>query len=98
MERAAALGLSADGRHLYAGVRGANRVAIIALDADGARPLGWVPSGGDWPRHLVVDGELLHVSNQLSSSVATFSIADDGSLELLGTTPVPSPTHLVPVD
>ena len=55
-DQAAALGLSADGRFVFAGIRGSNRIASIALDADAARPVGWAPSGGDWPRHLVVDG------------------------------------------
>jgi 6-phosphogluconolactonase (cycloisomerase 2 family) len=96
-DQAAALALSDDGRHLYAGIRGADRVAIVALDPDGARGAGWVPSGGEWPRHLVVDGELLHVANQRTSSVATFRIAADGSLGQLSTAQIASPTHLLAV-
>ena len=83
-DQASALGLSADGRHLYAGIRGANRVAIIELEADGAIAVGSVESGGDWPRHLVVDGDFVHVANQRSSTVATFRIGVDGSLTQLG--------------
>ncbi|AYF98943.1 lactonase family protein [Protaetiibacter intestinalis] len=93
-DQAAALGLSADGRHLYAGLRGADLVAVVSLDADGARPLGAVPSGGAWPRHLLVDGELLHVANQRSDRVSTFRIGADGIPEPLGETAVAAPTCL----
>ena len=55
-DQASGLGLSVDGRFVFAGIRGSSRIASIALDADAARPVGWAPSGGDWPRHLVVDG------------------------------------------
>ena len=97
-DQAAALGLSADGRFVFAGIRGSNRIASIALDADAARPVGWAPSGGDWPRHLVVDGGFVHVANQLSNNVATLRIGDDGTLTPHGEpVAVPSPTCLTPV-
>lgn len=96
--QASALGLSHDGRFLYAGLRGADRIAILGLDADELRPVGWAPSGGHWPRHLVVDADTLHVANQLSSTVTSFQIGLDGSLTSLGEpAPVPSPTVLVAV-
>jgi 6-phosphogluconolactonase len=94
-DTAAAMGLSADGRHLFAGLRGSDRIAAIGLDADAAYGVGWVPSGGAKPRHLVVDGGFVHVCNQDSSTVATFAIGTDGMLALLGEpVPVPSPTCL----
>ncbi len=97
-DQAAALGLAADARYVFAGIRGSNRIAAIALDADAARPVGWAPSGGDWPRHLVVDGGFVHVANQLSNSVATLAIAADGTLTPLDDpVAVPSPTCLAPV-
>lgn len=94
-DQAAALGVSSDGRFLYAGIRGADRIAVIALEADGLRALGSVPSGGRWPRHLLVDGELLHVADQLSDAVVTFRIGDDGMPVQLGATATPSPTCIV---
>ncbi len=94
-DQAAALGVTDDGRFLFAGVRGADRVAVLALGAEGVRAAGWTPSGGRWPRHLLVDGELLHVANQLSDAIATFRIGEDGIPVLLGTTTTPSPTCLV---
>ena len=76
-DQASGVGLSADGRYLYAGIRGANRVAIIELEPDGAIAVGSVESGGDWPRHLVVDGAFVHVANQRSSTVATSGSASE---------------------
>jgi len=97
-DQAAALGLSADGRHVFAGIRGADRIAVIALEADGARAVASVPSGGRWPRHLLVDGELLHVANQLSDEVTTFRIGADGIPVRVGSTRTPAPTCIVKND
>ena len=96
-DQASGLGLSADGRFVVAGIRGANRVATLEL-GDAVAPVAWASSGGEWPRHLVVDGEFVHVANQLSNSVATLRLGADGSLTPLGDpVAVPSPTHLLPV-
>jgi 6-phosphogluconolactonase len=97
-DQASALALSSDGRFVVAGIRGSNRVATVALDVDAARPVGWAPSGGEWPRHLVADGEFVHVANQLSNSVATLRLDAHGILTPVGEpVAVPSPTCLVEV-
>jgi 6-phosphogluconolactonase len=97
VDQPAALALSADGRFVFAGIRGADRIATLAVD-DTIVPVGWVPSGGEWPRHLVVDGEFVHVANQLSNTIATFRVGPDGILTPVGDpVAVPSPTCLAPV-
>ena len=97
-DQAATLGLSPDGRIVYAGIRGSNRIAMIAVDADAARAIGSAPSGGDWPRHFIVDSGFVHVANELSNSVATLRIEPDGTLTPIGeAVAVPSPTCLMPV-
>ena len=67
-DEAAAMGLSGDGRFLYAGLRGSDRIAVVALADDGARAVGLVSSGGNWPRHLLVDDDLVHVANERSNA------------------------------
>lgn len=94
-DQAAALGLSRDGSYLYAGIRGADLIAVIAVEDDGLRAVDSVPSGGNWPRHLLVDGELLHVANQHSDSIATFRLGADGIPVALATVSTPSPTSIV---
>lgn len=97
-DQAAALGLSADGRFLVAGIRGADRIAVLALDPDAVRPVGWAPSGGATPRHLVVDGEFVHVANQGSGTITTLRLGPDGTLAAHGApVPAPSPTCLAAV-
>jgi 6-phosphogluconolactonase len=79
-DHAAGLTASDDGRFLWAGLRGSNRISILAVSADGAS-LGAVDSvdaRGDWPRHHVVDGDLMHVAHERSDSVASFRIDEKG--------------------
>jgi len=94
-DQAAALGLSDDGRFLYAGIRGADRIAVVACADDRLSAVGWVPSGGRWPRHLFVDGGLLHVAHQNSDGIASFRLGADGMPELLGVAATPSPSCII---
>ncbi len=96
-DHAAALALSSDGRFAYAGLRGSDRVAVLAVDDDGATltPVGSVWSGGGWPRHLVIDGDYLRVANQLTNSVVTFTLGDDGMPRQHSSLVVQSPTYLL---
>jgi 6-phosphogluconolactonase (cycloisomerase 2 family) len=94
---AQASGLALSGRFVVAGIRGANRIATLEL-GDAVAPVTSVPSGGDWPRHLVTDGELVHVANQRSNAIATFRVAADGIPVPVGPpVAVPSPTCLAAV-
>jgi 6-phosphogluconolactonase len=94
--QAAGLDVSSDGRFLYSALRGVNLVSIIALDGDSVRPVGSVPCGGAWPRHLTVEGDLLHVSNQQSSTIASFRLGLDGWPVPIGEpVSVATPTQLI---
>lgn len=83
---------------VYTLLRGSNRVSVIHASADGREleSIGSVSSEGDWPRHLALDGRVLHVANQLSSTVASFALGDDGIPALIAPpTAVASPTYLL---
>lgn len=94
----AGLQLSNDGRYALSALRGADRIAVVRLDGDGGTLLQGAPCGGQWPRHLLVDGDLVHVAHQRSNSIATFRLAEEGSLTPVGEpTEAPSPTCLLPL-
>ncbi len=70
---AADVHLSADGRFLYASVRGGDLLAAFAVLEDGLlEPLGFFDCGGQWPRHFCFseDGNWLAVANQFSHCVS----------------------------
>lgn len=98
-DQAAGLVISHEGI-VYALLRGSNRVSVLGSSEDGRalERLGSVSSEGDWPRHLALDGQILHVANQLSGSIASFAL-DAESLPVLIAPPiaVPSPTYLLEV-
>jgi 6-phosphogluconolactonase (cycloisomerase 2 family) len=103
-DQAAAIAVTGDERFVYSGLRGSNRISFspLTLDTDPAgrpgvrfAPGGFVSAEGDWPRHLTVDGDILHVANQRSSGVASFSLGADGTPTLIAEpTHVASPTVL----
>jgi 6-phosphogluconolactonase (cycloisomerase 2 family) len=96
-DQAAALALS-DAGFLYAGLRGSNLISVLKPTADGRsiEGVGAVPTAGEWPRHLAVEGTILHVANQLSNSIASFSLDEHGMPKLIAEpTPVASPTYLL---
>jgi 6-phosphogluconolactonase len=96
-DHASAIGVSEDGKFAYVGLRGSDNISVLAVSADGATlsAVGFVGSGGGWPRHLVVDGSRLRVANQLTSSVVTFALGPDGIPVKESSLYVPSPTYLL---
>ena len=91
-------GISLWGNYVYSGLRGSNRIAILRVSDDGARveAVGSVSSEGQWPRHHAIDGDVLHVANEHSNSVASFRLGDGGTPLLLGEpTTVASPNFLL---
>jgi 6-phosphogluconolactonase len=95
-DHAAALSTSADGRFVYAGLRGSNRISIVELAGDTMTAAGFVDAGGNWPRHHLVDGDLMHVAHERSNSVASFRISENGIPEPISLPiRVPSPIFLL---
>ncbi|MGV8913779.1 MAG: lactonase family protein [Rhodoglobus sp.] len=96
-DQASAIAISTDGRHAYVGVRRSNLIAVLTISEDGrsVAPLTAVSCEGDWPRHLVIHDDVLHVSNQFSHSIASFRIDVNGIPKLIAPpTRVLSPTYL----
>lgn len=94
----AEISLSVDGRFVYVGLRGSNTLGVLEVGENGRalNSVGFVSTEGDWPRHQAIDGDLLHVANQRSSTVSSFRLRDDGMPIAFGTpTSVPSPTYLL---
>lgn len=92
--------VSHDGRHLYAGNRLHDSIAIFAIGGDGTLTyLGEEWTRGNYPRSFQFDptGRFLHVCNQRADHLATFKVdAATGRLEFTGLyTPVGNPSMLV---
>jgi len=93
-DHAAGLVIGNDGRHLYAGLRGSNRIAVI--DATDLRPVASVDCGGDWPRHLAIDGGTLLVACERSGTIAILPIdTRTGIPRFRESVRVPTPTYLL---
>jgi 6-phosphogluconolactonase len=91
-----AAGLSLRGDHVYTALRGSNRIGVLEFVDGSLTAIDFVSSEGDWPRHHAIDGDVLHVANQLTSTVASFSLTDGGIPRLIAPpTAVPSPTFLL---
>lgn len=92
--------LSADGRTVYAAVRGPNTVVALDISALPARPklLALVPSGGKWPRHFAVATNKMYVANQLSNNIAVLELDAAGLPDAVPVQVVDfgSPTCVVP--
>lgn len=81
---------------LYVLLRGSNQISVLRVNGRSLEGIGSVSSGGDWPRHAVADGDLLHVANQLSGTVTSFRIGADGIPVAVGEPcATPSPTYLL---
>jgi 6-phosphogluconolactonase len=97
-DTAAHISVDESGEHVHVTVRGANRLAVLAVRDGGARlePVTGVDCGGNWPRHHLQRGPVLHVANQLSDSITTFQLDAGGvPTALLQTLPVGTPTCLI---
>ncbi|MEG8056154.1 lactonase family protein [Sphingomonas sp. 22L2VL55-3] len=87
--QAAHIAIDQAGRRLYVSNRGHDSVAVFALDASGVpRLLQHIPSGGTWPRFLLVleAQRRVLVGNERSGTLAIFRIEPDGRLTTNGQT------------
>lgn len=94
------LALHGSGRWLVVAVRGADRIALLAVAAHGTvTPVDDVECGGSIPRHLVIDGDRVVVANQESGGIALLRLDPvAGRLSgVVSTLAVSSPTCLVAV-
>jgi len=82
--RAAAIAMDARGRFLYASNRGANSIAVFAVDAASGRLcfLSAQPTGGKTPRFftLTPDGRFLFALNEDSDTIVTLAVDADSGL------------------
>ena len=69
-----------DGRFVYVANRGPNTVSAFEWDGERATPIAEVPTGGDWPRHMILLGDHLYVANERSHNVTTFRIDPDSGV------------------
>lgn len=94
-DTAADVQLSPDGGHIYASVRGLDRIFCFrAAGAPGVlEALGAFPSAGACPRSIGVspDGRYLAAANQLSGNVAVFSLEDGAGLPKAAAAEIPIP-------
>lgn len=70
-----AIKISADGRFIYVSNRGHDNIGIYQVHEEGVlRPVGFCPSGGEWPRDFELDpsGRYVVVANQNSSNLVLF--------------------------
>merc|ERR1712176_45887 len=73
----AALDISSDNRHLYASVRGANRIFVYEIAANGdLTMIQEITSHGEKPRAITLspNGKQLQVANRGSNHIATFAV------------------------
>jgi 6-phosphogluconolactonase len=92
----AGLAIDQAGRYLYTGLRGSNRIAVV--DAATLTPVAVISCEGDWPRNLWLQGEMLYVANEKSSTVTSFRVDPATGIPSPVGSPeaVPTPTYLLP--
>lgn len=81
-----------DGRFVYVANRGPDTVSAFAWDGESATLIAEVPTGGVWPRHMVLLGDHLYVTNQRSQNVTVFRIDRDNGIPGFQGEPTGEPT------
>jgi 6-phosphogluconolactonase (cycloisomerase 2 family) len=68
------IALSADARYLYVANRGPDTVTAFAVRDDTLEPLAEVTTGGDFPRHFTLAGDLMYVANERSDEITVLRV------------------------
>lgn len=100
-DTAAELCASRDGSVLYAGVRGSDTVAVLAVRGAGEalQLTALAEAGTHWPRHHVVVDDTLLVAGQLAHEIVSLTLDPRTGVpgRVRHRTPSPSPTRLLPM-
>ncbi|WP_440709380.1 TIGR03618 family F420-dependent PPOX class oxidoreductase [Herbiconiux sp. YIM B11900] len=89
-ESGSGIAVADDGRTVYLGIRGSDRIVPVRVQPDGSFDvLAPFASGGELPRAVAVDGLRLHVMHQGSGSVTSHAL--DGATGLPDGPPVQTP-------
>ena len=88
------LAMSSDGRFVYVANRGPNTLSVFAWSDRVATLVAEVPTGGDWPRHLLLIDDHLYVANERSHTVTVFRLDPQTGVPVAQGEPIaaPSPT------
>ncbi|NYF18138.1 6-phosphogluconolactonase (cycloisomerase 2 family) [Microbacterium sp. AK009] len=99
-DSAAELAASRDSGFLYAGVRGSNTIAVVAVRGAGETlsPVALVEAGVDWPRHHRVVRDTLLIAGERSDDVVSLTLDIRSGIpgRVRHRAPAPSPTCLTP--
>lgn len=92
-EGAAAIAVSADGRHIYATDRGCDTIVHFLVSDEGLQRISCTSSGGRHPRDfkLIANGHLAVCCNQFGNCFTVFRVGCDGELTLHETWKLLSP-------
>lgn len=96
----AELTMTADGAHLYAGIRGIDAIGVLRVRDGGTRveSVATVDSQVGWPRHHALVGSTLLIAGQQSDEVASLSVDERSQIpgKRRSAAHVPSPTVILP--
>ena len=81
-----------DERFVYVANRGPDTVSAFERDGANLTMIAEVPTGGEWPRHMILLGDHLYVTNQRSHNVTVFRIDPDSGIPTVQGEPIGEPT------
>jgi 6-phosphogluconolactonase len=68
------IALSADGRYVYVANRGNDSITTFAAHGAALTPVEEISTGGAWPRHFTIAGDVMYVANQHSDTVTVLRL------------------------